>query len=275
MAAGRVTSPGDRGGQGDGDRGDGDRGDGGGPQGSRAGEVPPQLLENHLGGEEARNYRAYQHELVSPHCGRSVLEVGAGLGELAASFTGLERQVLTDSDPYCLDRLRRRFQGRPGVEVMELSLPGPVQVGDPVESVIAMNVLEHIEDDSGALRQLAAAVVPGGRVVLWVPGYPALYGDFDRKVGHVRRYTPATLRAAVEGAGLRVELLRPVNLLGGLAWWLAVRVGGTGQTNPRLIRLYDRGVLPLTRLIERRVQPPFGQSLLCVARVATEAPGSA
>lgn len=225
-----------------------------------------RVLENHLGGEGAARYRAYQFELVSRHCGRSVLEVGAGLGDFASQFSGLERHVLADTEPYCLEQLRRRFAGAAGVEVIEWSLPGKPPLGDPVESVVALNVLEHIPDDVGALADLAAATVPGGRVVLWVPAYPALYGEFDRLVGHVRRYTPATLGAAVEAAGLSPEVLHPVNLLGGLAWWLAVRLGRAGRTDPRLVRAYDQVVVPLTRLLEHKVRPPFGQSLLCVAR---------
>ena len=95
--------------------------------------------------------------------------------------------------------------------------------------MVAINVLEHIEDDSGALRALASLVEPGGRIVLWVPGYQQLYGDFDRAVGHVRRYTPRTLTSAFVGAGLTPDLVRPVNLLGGIAWWLTVRRGGVNQ----------------------------------------------
>jgi hypothetical protein len=104
-------------------------------------------------------------------------------------------------------------------------------------------------------------------VVLLVPGYPALYGAFDRAVGHRRRYTPETLRRVVEAAGLQVAVLHPVNLLGGLAWWAAVRIGGRARPTPVLLRLYDRVVVPLVRLSERRFTPPFGQSVICVASV--------
>ena len=224
-------------------------------------------LENHLGGADAPRYRRYQFDLIAAHCGRSLLEVGAGLGEFSAQFTGLDRLVLTDTDPICLDALRRRYDGRPDVEVAEIDLARGVTLDRPVETVLAMNVLEHIPDDAGALRALAGVVVPGGSVVLWVPAYPALYGDFDRLVGHVRRYRPADLRRTVEAAGLRVDVLHPVNLLGGLAWWVAVRTGRTSNANPKLVRAYDRVVIPLERGLERLVRPPFGQSILCVARV--------
>ena len=141
------------------------------------------------------------------------------------------------------------------------------ELDEPVDSVVAINVLEHIEDDAGALRSLATAVQPGGSIVLWVPGYQQLYGEFDRKVGHVRRYTPSTLASAVRRAGLDVELVKPVNLLGGIAWWLTVRRGGSTSPDSKLVAVFDRFVVPVTRALERVMRPPFGQSVLCVARV--------
>lgn len=224
-------------------------------------------LEDTSGANQVR-YRAYQRELIEPHCGSSVLEVGAGLGEFAAQLRGLDRHVVTDVDADAVAAMATRFADRPEVEARRFDLAeGPIDLGDPVSSVIAINVLEHIEDDQAALRALASVVEPGGRIVLWVPGYQQLYGEFDRAVGHFRRYTPSTLTAAIEGAGLRAEHVKPVNFLGGIAWWLTVRRGGVGAPNPRLVRIYDRFVVPVTRSVERRFTPPFGQSVLGVAVV--------
>lgn len=231
-----------------------------------------------------RRYRAYQLELIQRHCGPSVLEVGAGLGEFASQLVGLDRHVVTDVDPDCVAHMARRFADRPEVEARQLDLAGAADgVGPPVATVVAINVLEHIDDDRAALRRLARLVEPGGTIVIWVPGYMQLYGEFDRRVGHVRRYTPATLRTAIAGADLEPLDVRPVNLLGGVAWWLAVRAGGVGgdgaggsegegtggpgSTRTRLVRAYDRILVPVTRALERRVTPPFGQSVLGVARV--------
>ncbi|MQA83129.1 MAG: methyltransferase [Streptosporangiales bacterium] len=212
-------------------------------------------------------YRRYQFDLISPHCGRSILEVGAGVGEFSAQFTDRERLVLTDVDPIAVDEMGKRFADRSEIEACQLDLDGSLELdGEPVESVVAINVLEHIEDDVAALKSLARLVVPGGTIVLWVPAYQTLYGDFDRKVGHVRRYTPATMRGAVEAAGLTTRVCRPVNFLGGLAWWLAVRIGGTGSPRPGMVAVYDRLVVPVTRIVDR-LRPPFGQTVLCVVEV--------
>jgi SAM-dependent methyltransferase len=220
-------------------------------------------------GTNQRRYKAFQLELMRPYFGTSLLEVGAGLGEFAAQVSGLERHVVTDVDAGAVASMAARFADRPTVEARVLDLAGDLeaQVGESVATVLAINVLEHIEDDAEALRRMAALTAPGGRVVIWVPGYQQLYGEFDRAVGHVRRYTPATLRDAFERAGLTPVEVKPVNLLGGIAWWLTVRRGGVGKQKPRLVRVYDRFVVPTTRILERRVTPPFGQSVLGVASV--------
>lgn len=223
------------------------------------------------GDADRGNYHRFQFSLIAPHCGRSVLEVGAGTGgfaaRFAAAFSGLHRLVVTDVDPDAVTHLRRRFADDPVVEVRALNPEAGETLDRSVDTAVAINVLEHLEDDVAALACLARSVRPGGTVVLWVPGYQWLYSDYDRSIGHFRRYTPATLSRVAQHAGLHVEQCRPVNLLGALAWWAAARKGRTGSPRPTLVRLYDRLVVPTTRLVERRLTPPFGQSILCVARV--------
>ena len=230
-------------------------------------EATGRSLED-TSGQHQRRYRQYQFDLIARHCGPTVLEVGAGLGEFASQFRGLERHVVTDVDPAAVAAMADRFADRPEVEAQTLDVADPPeQVGAPVSTLVAINVLEHLEDDAGTLRRLSRLVEPGGRIVLWVPGYMQLYGDFDRRVGHVRRYTPATLQAAMIAGGLEPQDVRPVNLLGGIAWWAAVRRGGVGSPRPGLLRVYDATVVPVTRALERRVTPPFGQTVLGVATV--------
>jgi SAM-dependent methyltransferase len=223
--------------------------------------------EHAFGVTAAPRYRQWEYDLVEPFLGRTVLEIGSGMGYFSEKLVqaGLDRVVLSDPDELCLEGLRRSYGDRSGVEVTMIALPGPVSLAEPVESVVAMNVLEHIEDDAQALRDLAGGVVSGGRIVLWVPAYMQLYGDFDRRIGHFRRYTPTTIRETVDRAGLRASHVRPVNLLGGIAWWIAVRRGGAGRPDRRLVWLYDNLVVPVSRTVEKAIRPPFGQSLVCVA----------
>lgn len=211
-------------------------------------------------------YLAYQRELIRPHCGRSVLEVGAGLGEFAEGFTSSDRYIVTDIDSGAVQKMKMRFVDRPEVEVQQFDIDGHTVLPSPVETLIAINVLEHIDDDVAALQRLSQSLTESGNIILFVPGYQQLYGDFDREVGHFRRYTPETLADSAHAAGLVVDVAHPVNFLGAFAWWAAVRKGGANTPKPKLVSIYDRTVVPLTRTLEKRVKVPFGQSVLCVAR---------
>lgn len=223
-------------------------------------------IEN-SGAADKPNYRRYQHDLLAPHCGRSVLEIGAGRGESAELLCGRDRVVVTDVDAEAVELLRTKFADRPEIEATQLDLDDIQPLAESVESVLAVNVLEHFDDDVSLLRELSRLVVPGGNIVLWVPAFPALYGQFDRKVGHFRRYTPTTLRAAGLGAGLRPAGIRAVNLLGGLAWWATVRGGGGTRPNGKLVEMYDRYLVPFSRALDTIAPVPFGQSVLGVFQV--------
>jgi SAM-dependent methyltransferase len=222
-------------------------------------------------GPDKPRYRRYQFDLIAPHCGASVLEVGAGLGEFSAQFSGLRRLVVTDVDPDAVAVMEKRFAGdariADEIEARQFDLDGGDRLDRPVDSAVAINVLEHFEDDAAVLASLARSVVAGGTVVLWVPGYQSLFSEFDRKVGHFRRYTPATLRDAIQRAGLGCERVRPVNLLGGLAWWTAMRLGRAQTPNTGAVGVYDRFIVPATRVLDRVLPVPFGQSVIAVARV--------
>ena len=214
----------------------------------------------------ARQYRRYVYELLAPHLGDSVLEVEAGLGDFSSQLLDRQRLVLSELDPICLRALEDRYGRLGAVEIVEAH-PAQLKIDPPVDTVVALNVIGRMQDDVAALRSMGRVAVPGGAVLLLVPGFTRLAGAFDQALGQIRRYTPETLSQAVTSAGLVPEVVRPVNLLGGIAWWAAVRMARQGRPTQTLVNLYDRLVVPAERAIERRIQPSFGQSVLCVARV--------
>lgn len=216
---------------------------------------------------EARHYRRWLVDLCAPHLGDDPLEVGGGLGHYAADWaaSGLSRFTTSEADPGRLSHLRGRFAGDPVVVVRELAVP--IAETASYSSVVACNVLEHIPDDVAALRAFAGLVRPGGAVVVVVPAFPSAMSRFDLAIGHQRRYRRASLRRAAEDAGLAVEVLHYVNLPGLLAWYVAVKLLRGRPKAGLLLSVYDRGVVPWLRRVEARRRPPFGQSLLMVARV--------
>ena len=186
---------------------------------------------------------------------------------MSVFFADRERVVLTDTEPYYLGRLRERFAGRPHVTVAELRLPAlsPGLAAERLDSVVCLNVLEHIEDDGAALSAMHQLLQPGGRLVLLVPALRALHGTLDEALGHFRRYVPAELSTKLRAAGFRVRHLEYFNLAGIPGWWLAGRVLRRRLIPSGALRWYD-ALVPLFRL-ERLLPWRVGQSLIAIGEV--------
>jgi len=212
----------------------------------------------------APRYNAWLIERVLPWVGRRVLEIGAGVGTMSAFLADRERVVLSDTNAGYLERLRTRFAGQPRVRVAALRLPatdGDLQA-ERLDTIICLNVLEHVREDELSLATMFQLLQPGGRLVLLVPSLPAIYGTLDRALGHFRRYTPAELRQKYAAAGFRMRHLEYFNLAGIPGWWFTGRVLKRELIPTASLRWYD-ALVPLFRL-ERFLPWRLGQSLIAV-----------
>jgi SAM-dependent methyltransferase len=217
----------------------------------------------------APRYNRWQYDHIATYLGRRVLEIGAGIGNISAHIVGGSRDcvVLTDTDEYYRERLRRRFGERREVVVEDLRLPTDDGVRFQkyaLDTVVALNVVEHIRDDIGAVRSMASLLEPRGRVVILVPALPELYGSLDEELGHERRYTRASLSALIRQAGLALEKVSWFNPVGVLGWWVNARVRRASRIPVRQLRVFD-SMVPIFRAGDR-VPLPFGQSLIVVGR---------
>ncbi len=219
--------------------------------------------------ESARRYNRWIADLTLPFLGDDPLEIGSGIGVSAELWleAGLPAITTSELDPDSLRRLHERFDGDTRVRVIAVNLEEAA--GADHSAVVALNVLEHIADDSGALRGAARLVRPGGLVVIFVPAFPFAAGRFDRLIGHERRYTIATISRAFAEADLELESVRYVNAPGLAAWFLGVRVLRLIPGDGPLLRAWDRLVIPVARKLEGRWSPPFGQSVLAIGRRPT------
>jgi 2-polyprenyl-3-methyl-5-hydroxy-6-metoxy-1,4-benzoquinol methylase len=228
-------------------------------------QLQSEVLEDLRG---ARHYRRWLASLVSPYLGDDPIEIGSGIGDYADELAvGRASYTATEADTGRLAELRRRFTGHPVVHVRQLMLPA----GDGGEhsAAVMLNVLEHIEADVDALRSASGLVRPGGAVVVFVPAFNGAMSRFDRLIGHHRRYTRASLGAAMLAAGLRVERLQYVNSVGLISWFLLMRCARMIPRDGLALRCYDATVIRVVAWLERYIRPPFGQSVLAVARTPT------
>ena len=200
--------------------------------------------------------------------GRQVLEIGSGIGNLSSFLADRERLVLSDTREEYLDRLRTRFAGYPNIAVTRVYLPDDDGglAGQHFDTVICLNVLEHVDDDIASLAAIRKLLAPSGRLVLLVPALPALYGTIDRALGHHRRYKRSDLATRLAATGFRVAHIEYFNLAGIPGWWWAGRVLRRQTIPAGSLKLYD-ALVPLFRL-ERLLPWRVGQSLIAIGEAA-------
>ena len=218
----------------------------------------------------APNYYRFIARRFAPHVGARVVEVGAGIGTFAEHLireTTPRELVLVEPAVNNFPVLRERLGGRPGVRAEQGYLEDAVARGDlrEMDSLVAVNVLEHTPDDVSFLRAAHAVLRPGGKALVFVPAVQAIFGSLDREFEHHRRYAKPSLRRAFTEAGFRDVQLRHVNSLGVAAWFMAGRVFRWKTIDASRAAFYDRWVVPWLMTLEGAVEPPIGQSILAVA----------
>jgi SAM-dependent methyltransferase len=201
--------------------------------------------------------------------GRRVLEIGAGFGNITRHLKGREILVASDLDPVALQHLKGVFRDDPSVRVASYRFPLTEEArkeirGFQIDTVVCLNVLEHIEDDRAALADMRAALRPGGRLILLVPALARLYGTLDEHLHHFRRYEKEELERKIREAGFVIEDLRFVNRPGIFGWWLNGRLLRR-RVLPRGQLLAFKLLMPMLKREEER-PPSSGLSLLAIAR---------
>jgi hypothetical protein len=145
-------------------------------------------------------------------------------------------------------------------------------IGDlRIDTIIRINVLEHIDDDLRTLRAMHQLLAGEGRVILFVPAIRWLYGSLGLAFGHVRRYARRELVNKAASAVLEIETTRFVNLPGVLSWFVVGRVLRRRVLDPAAVKFHDRWALPIVSRLERLHPPPIGQNLRAIARGAPTA----
>lgn len=205
--------------------------------------------------------------VIRPYIGARVLEIGSGIGNIAVQLMPRDRYVTSDFDDLHLDVLKSMALRRPNVEARRIDAQDPQHFKDlhnQFDSVVCINVLEHIPDSHAALRNIYDALEPGGRVVVLVPQGQWLYSPMDRAVEHVKRYSKKELAEALAQTGFEVEHMLNFNRIGIIGWTLNSKILRRSKMAKYQLKMYD-SLVWLWRRIDWLL-PWHGLSLIGVAR---------
>ena len=218
-----------------------------------------------------RPYLAWQLDQFAPFLGERILEVGCGVGSITALLgerelvvgIEIEREVLEVAESRFPDAQRHRFLQADFMSLDESALES--LRGERFDSVVCMNVLEHIESDAEAVGRMSSLLAPKGVLALLVPAHQMLYGPYDRLDGHFRRYSKAALRSLMSAAGLELLSSYYFNCIGALGWWIQYKLLRRTIHGESQFGLMNR-LVPILRRVEALVRPPFGLSVIAIGQ---------
>jgi len=201
--------------------------------------------------------------MLRPYLGRDILEVGSGIGNMTRYFIRHGRVTASDISPFCIRELTRSFADYDSVKVRSLDISrNSYPQREIYDTIVCLNVLEHIEKDVVALKNMHSLLKPGGRLLLYVQANPRLYCEIDRGVGHFRRYLMDELADKMTQAGFRVSHSRHHNILGALGWWVNGKVLGKKAISATDVGGFDM-LMPLVKL-QDRLDSRFALSILAI-----------
>ena len=241
-------------------------------------EPLPHVHDDPIGYETLRrmasvaHYNQWIYDELAPFAGQRVLEVGCGIGNMTEYFQDREVLVGIDRLPASVTITSQRFRHVDHVHILQGDITDPQLVPRlrpyGFDTVICINVLEHIQDDVTALMHMREVLQPGGRVLLLVPAGRYMYGTLDEALGHYRRYEAADLAQRLAQAELHPLKLQYMNLAGIPGWYLNSRILRRTLLPKGQLQWFNRlapWFIRFERWLRRHWDVPYGQSLVCVA----------
>ncbi len=219
--------------------------------------------------DSASNYYSWILDAFAPHIGEHILEVGAGSGNFSKRLLERNPTLLACLEPSdnVASQLEQRLSGVGNAEAHRgLLAHHAAGWQQRFDTIIYINVMEHVEHDRDEVRLALSCLKPDGHLLIFVPALPWLYGKADEMFGHFRRYTKSALVELFSASGAEVKRVQYWDILGVLPWWVSFVLLRRSVMGKGMVRLYDSAVVPVARVLEGLVTPPVGKNLLLVAQ---------
>jgi SAM-dependent methyltransferase len=220
----------------------------------------------------AVNYHKWILDEFRPFLGKRVVEVGAGTGSFSElilqesidSLSLVEPSEMFESLTTNVDQIKNNTRvdfyksifSEVAAEILDKQKP---------DSIIYVNVMEHIENDRLELDHIRRTLGKGGRCFIFVPALMSLYGEFDRKIGHFRRYTKPEVEEKCQSAGFKILKSKYFDLAGIVPWFVKYKMLKSDSLDSGAVTLYDKMAIPFVKGMEKFVNVPIGKNVLLIA----------
>ncbi|MBM3247388.1 class I SAM-dependent methyltransferase [Candidatus Pacearchaeota archaeon] len=226
------------------------------------------MVENMQTLSSMTNYYNWLSDIIRPHAGQRILDVGVANGNLSNFFLDKDFLMGLDVSQDYLEIVKKRFAGKSNFHTFLSDASDANKMMAlkkyKFDTAITMNVLEHIEDDSLAIKNVYNVLEPGAKFLVIVPAMNFLYAILDFEGGHFRRYTKQELGLKLKRAGFKIIKMHYINVAGALGWYLNYVLLKKKLFAKGTFKLYNN-LVPLFRVVESIVKFPFGMSVIAIA----------
>lgn len=216
------------------------------------------------------NYNHWIYNNIQNFIGNNILEVGAGIGNLTDFIMFKDKLTLIDIDQHYVNYLNAKysFRGKSNFSAFKTDIQdiksSPLAI-NTYDTIICLNILEHLKNDRKAVENMSALLQPGGRLIILVPALNILHGSMDVSFGHYRRYNKKQLKLLIQEQDLDIVKFYYLNFLGLFGWFISGRIFKNKELPENQTKLFDK-LVPFLGLAEKIFKPPLGQSLILVAQ---------
>ncbi|MGV8140995.1 MAG: class I SAM-dependent methyltransferase [Candidatus Woesearchaeota archaeon] len=223
-------------------------------------------LQEHIN-ENAYNYNIELYKLIKPYIGRSILDVGCSIGNITKFFLSKNNNVVgIDVVSESVGIIKKKFSKNKKFKAYHMNAEDNKILSlknNKFDTIVCINVLEHIKGDLKTLKNFHNLLESKGKLVLFVPAIPALYGSVDKADHHFRRYTKKILRKKLMDSKFRITRMKYINFLGIFGWYLNGKILKKNKVDANMLGFYNK-IVPLLFKMEKHIPLPIGLSIFCV-----------
>ncbi len=194
-----------------------------------------------------------------------ILEVGCGIGNFTKSLTKHGEVWAIDIDDGYVKQTKKRVEGKAIVGFGDIEKGRFFFKDKKFDTIVCLNVLEHIDKDEQALKNLYKLLKNGGNLILIIPAHPKLYGTIDKMIGHFRRYTKEDIKQKLTNCNFSILDLRRLNFLGAIGWFFSGKIFKSKTVSKNKITLFNM-ISPIVLPLENIIEPYFGISIMIIAQ---------